>query len=159
MQSARNIYQTSREQAGLTQEAAAERLSLSVESLRRYETGRTRPSDETVLRMVQVYNDRYLGYRHLQQSPLAGCLPAIPLTGIQQAAMRIVRLIGKFVRDQRVEQLLDIAEDGVIDETEQPVFREIMNELRQIAQSVLTLGFCEKEKTPGCAATHSSVRR
>lgn len=73
--------------------------------------------------------------------------------------MRIVRLIGKFVRDQRVEQLLDIAEDGVIDENEQPVFREIMNELRQIAQSVLTLGFCEKEKTPGCAATHSSVRR
>ena len=34
-----NIYQTARKAAGLTQEAAAERLALSVESLRAYETG------------------------------------------------------------------------------------------------------------------------
>ena len=35
----RNIYQTARKAAGLTQEAAAEQLAVSVESLRAYENG------------------------------------------------------------------------------------------------------------------------
>ena len=35
----RNIYKKARRSAGLTQEAAAERLGISVESVRAYETG------------------------------------------------------------------------------------------------------------------------
>jgi transcriptional regulator with XRE-family HTH domain len=159
MQEYRNIYQTSREHAGLTQEAAAEHLALSVESLRKYETGRCRPADRTVKSMVELYGDPYLGYLHMQDSPLADCLPQVRLTGIQQASMRIVRMIGRFVRDQRVDQLLEITEDGVIDADEQPAFHEIMDELGEIARSWLALGFCGHKKTPERVAAHSSVGR
>ena len=45
MKPSRNIYQTARERAGLTQEAASDRLYISTRgSLRMYETGRRRPS-------------------------------------------------------------------------------------------------------------------
>lgn len=39
----RNIYKTARRAAGMTQEAAAERLGISVESVRAYETGQRIP--------------------------------------------------------------------------------------------------------------------
>lgn len=157
MQTARNIYKTARENTGLTQEAAAECLYMAAETLRAYETGARRPSDDTVKAMARLYGARWLGYLHMQESPLADCLPQVSFVGVQEASMRIVRLMGRFARDQRVEQLLEIAEDGVIDEAEQPVFQEIMDELREIARSVLALGFCGKEKTPERVAAHSSV--
>lgn len=159
MESARNIYKTSREHAGLTQEAAAERLDIAVETLRAYETNARRPADDKVADMVTLYDDQYLDYLHMQSSPLADCIPRVRLQGIQQAAMRIVRLVKRFARDQRVDQLLEIAEDGVIDEEELPIFREIMAELQAIVESVLSLGFCGHEKAPDRTAMQSGVGR
>lgn len=159
MESARNIYKTSREHAGLTQEAAAGYMGIAVETLRAYETGGRRPADDMVSAMVTLYDDQYLGYLHMQSSPLSDCIPRVRLQGIQQAAMRIVRLVKRFARDQRVDQLLEIAEDGVIDEEELPVFQEIMSELRAIVESVLALGFCGHEKAPDRTAMQSGVGR
>ena len=56
----RNIYQTARECAGYTQENAAGRLGLSVESIRAYEGGKRIPPDHVVLRMIEVYSTPYL---------------------------------------------------------------------------------------------------
>ena len=50
----RNIYKICRKSAGFTQEAAAERLGISVESLRAYETGQRVPPDEVVETMPPV---------------------------------------------------------------------------------------------------------
>lgn len=52
----RNIYQAARRAAGLTQEAAAERLGISVESIRAYETGLRVPPMEVADLMVICYN-------------------------------------------------------------------------------------------------------
>lgn len=51
-----NIYQTARKAAGLTQEAAAERLAVSDTSIRAYESGERLPGDDIVARMCAVYN-------------------------------------------------------------------------------------------------------
>ena len=64
----RNIYQTARKAAGLTQEAAAEQLAVSVESLRAYETGHRVPPNDVVERMVVCYDKQYLAYQHLKES-------------------------------------------------------------------------------------------
>ena len=61
-----NIYQTARKAAGLTQEAAAERLAVSDTSIRAYESGERLPGDDIVARMCAVYNVQYLGLQHLQ---------------------------------------------------------------------------------------------
>lgn len=137
----KNIYQNARELKGITQELAAERLDTSVESISAYETDRRRPPDSTVLRMAQVYDFPYLCYQHLQSGALAGVLPDVQQRSLQEAAMRIVRLVRRFADDRRLGQLLEIAEDGQIDDDEQPVFREIMTELSQIVESALALNF------------------
>ena len=64
----RNIYKTCRKASGFTQEAAAERLGISVESLRAYETGQRVPPNEVVELMVILYNAQHLAFQHLRET-------------------------------------------------------------------------------------------
>lgn len=64
-----NIYQTARKAAGLTQEAAAERLALSVESLRAYETGQRIPGNDIVARMCAVYDTQFRAFSTCSSPP------------------------------------------------------------------------------------------
>ena len=63
--------------------------------------------------------------------------------------MKLLRLLRHFAKDERVEQLLEIAEDGIIDDFEMPVYLDIMDELSDIVQTVLSLDFGIK-KSPNC---------
>lgn len=145
-----NIYQLARESAGLTQEAASDQLYISTESLRMYETGRRRPSDEMAVMMADAYHDEALVYRHIKASPVGRVLPDLTERSLQECTMRLFRLLRKFVREQRVETLLEIAEDGIIDAQERPVYNEIMKDLREIVEAVIAIFFTSEgqEKTP-----------
>lgn len=155
MKPSRNIYQAARESAGLTQEAAADKLYISTESLRMYETGRRRPSDEMVVMMADLYRDTALVYQHLKSSPAGNVLPELVERSLPECAMRLFRLLHQFAREERVETLLEIAEDGVIDTQERPVYDRIMAELREIVSIAVCLSFVpEHEKTP-----HQSANR
>ena len=147
MRNYRNIYQTARELKGLTQEAAAERLDISVDSLGAYEQDRRRPPDSTVLRMAQLYDFPYLCYQHIASGELGGVLPEVTLTSLEQATMRLVRLIGKFAKSGR---LLEINEDGRITAEERPLHDAIMAELRDITSTYLELDCAtQKESAQG----------
>lgn len=145
MRENRNIYQAARELKGLTQEAAAERLDISVESLGAYEQDRRRPPDSTVLRMAQIYDFPYLCYQHIQSGDLAGVLPEVGIRTLEHATMRLIRLIGQFAKVGRLDDLLLISEDGVIDATEKPLYDAIMRELHEIVTAALELDFASKE--------------
>ncbi len=140
-----NIYQTARERAGMTQETVAEQLCISTESLRMYETGRRRPSDETVVMMADVYHDKGLVYQHIKTSPVGCVLPELTERSLQECALRLFRLLRNIVREERVETLLEIAEDGIIDTQERPVYNEIMKELREIAEAVIAISFIPED--------------
>ena len=141
MRENRNIYQSARELKGLTQEVAAERLDLSVESLGAYEQDRRRPPDSTVLRMAQLYDFPYLCYQHIQSGDLAGVLPQVGHKSLECATMR---LIGGFARNGQFDQLLQICEDGVIAEEERPAFDCITSELGEIVSAALELTYASK---------------
>ncbi len=64
----RNIYKRARRNAGYTQEAAAEMLNVSVESLRAYETDCRIPAGDVVLQMMICYNCHQLPTQHLQET-------------------------------------------------------------------------------------------
>lgn len=66
----RNIYKTSRKAAGLTQESAAERLGISVESLRAYETGQRVPPDDVAELMSVLYNSLHMLVHHVRERTL-----------------------------------------------------------------------------------------
>ena len=150
MRNYRNIYQTARELKGLTQEAAAERLDISVDSLGAYEQDRRRPPDSTVLRMAQLYDFPYLCYQHIASGELGGVLPEVTPTSLEQATMRLVRLIGKFAKSGRLDQLLEINEDGRITAEERPLHDAIMSELRDITSTYLELDCAtQKESAQG----------
>lgn len=136
-----NIYQAARIAAGLTQERAAEALVISVESLRLYETDRRIPPNCIVARMSDLYNTQYLIIQHVRQADdlARSLLPDTQQRPLEQVSMRLYRLVRDFVQRHRTDDLIDIAEDGVIDELERPKFDEIMAELEGISAAFYEL--------------------
>ena len=142
----KSIYKTCREQAGLTQEIAAERLSCSVRSLARYEAGETAVPDDIAYRMVVVYDSQYLAVEHLRQASqvAAQVLPPLSVMALPVAVIRIINRVREFAARHRDTALLQIAEDGVISPEERPLFDEIMADLDEIIQSSMELKLSEK---------------
>lgn len=141
----RNIYKTSRRAAGLTQEAAAERLGICVESLRAYETGQRIPPNDVVEHMVVQYNAIPLAYQHLQEtnSLMARVVPQLEQRSLIQMAVRIANRVRRFEDAHGLDRLMIIAEDDYIDDSERPEFNSIMADLREILKSGLELDiFC-----------------
>ena len=146
----RNIYKIARRAAGYTQEAAAEMMNLSVESLRAYETGRRIPAGDVVLQMVFCHNAQRLAVQHLQETSVLfnSVVPRLEERSMLEVAVRIYNRLRSFQEDNRLERLLAIAEDGVIDDQERPEFEAIIADLRQIIQSGLELDvFCSDGST------------
>ena len=137
----RNIYKTARSAAGLTQEAAAERLGLSVERIRAYETGQRIPPNEAVERMVILYNAQHLAYQHLRETNelYNRIVPALEDRDLIQTAVVLRNRLARLEQRRSVDRLLEIAEDNRIDEDERPEFLAIVAELREIVRSALEL--------------------
>lgn len=146
--SCRNIYKTCRENADMSQEKAVEHLFVSTRSLSDYETGHTIPGDDTVCRMIEVYNAPELAYLHLKQNTEVGkrYLPAICLDELPRAVLRLQ----KESRDMEAieSDLISIACDGVVDNSEQSIWGRAKSELQELAGAALAVLFTRKEKRP-----------
>ena len=143
----RNIYKTARRAAGLTQEAAAEKLGISVESLRAYETDLRIPPNDVVELMVICYNAQHLAYQHLREtnSLMERVVPQLEQRSVLEVAVRIYNRLNRFTQQHKLDELMQIAEDGRIDDDERKVFDEIMGDLREIVKSGLELEvFCKE---------------
>lgn len=161
-----NIYKITRRAAGLTQESAAERLEISVDSVRAYETYQRTPPNEIVERMVVCFHAPQLAYQHLHETTglVSRIIPQLEQRNILEVAIRIYNRMRNFSQDYCLERLMAIAEDGRIDDTERPEFDEIIAELRSIIQSGLELEiFCSpepaaKKERPEAATSRRSVQ-
>lgn len=152
-QNYRNISQTGRRIAGMTQERWAEALDISVESVRLYESGRGMPSDDVVTRMVEVSGTPVLGYWHLlnKSRVAADLLPQVDTVALPQAVIQLLRRIRDFDSSHRIDRLVDIAEDGRIDQDERPDFEKITRELDGIVQAAMQLKYARGGDTDGYA--------
>ena len=121
------VYRICREQAGYTQESAAERLPCSVRQLARYESGEAPVPDDIAYQMVVLYDSQLLAVQHLRlvSHVAADVLPPVTELDLPRATIRIINLVRKFAEHHRERALLDIAEDGVISPEERPLFDEI----------------------------------
>lgn len=131
---ARKFTKTCRELAGLTQEAAADKLCCSVRSLARYESGEQAVPDDVAYKMAVVYESQYLAVQHLRlvSHVAAELLPPVTVLDLPQAAIRIINRFRLFAENHRERELLAIAEDGVISPEERPLYDEIMAELQEL---------------------------
>lgn len=132
----KTIYKICREQAGYTQEQAAELMHISVRMLCRYESGETVVPNDVADSMVRLYNDNFLAVEHLRQSSEAAAriLPAVDRCSIQTGAMRLFNRMGTFLSKRPDLQLLQIAEDGVIDEAERQELDAILDDLEELVK-------------------------
>ncbi len=110
----RNIYQIARESAGITQEKAAELIDVSVESIRAYESGKRIPPDKIVIKMIEIYDARYLAYQHLKTSAEVGqaYLSDVELKDLPTAILRLLKEVTDFVNLR--DEVIDITCDRII---------------------------------------------
>ena len=154
-----NLYQRARLSTGLTQERAAEILGLSPESLKQYEGGRRIPPDETVARMVEAYRCPWLALEHSQATDRLGVLPKAEPRPLPMASIALRNRLHDATG--RLDALLRIAEDGIIDDTERPEFDSIVAELREtmgaIYQVIYSGADAKRDRPDGGTSERSGV--
>lgn len=146
----RNVYQTARRAAGLTQEKAAELMGVPDRSLRAYETGERVPPNDVVELMCDCYNAQHLAYQHLKESNslMHRVVPALEPRDLREAVLRIYNRLRRFDKAKDLERLMDIAEDGRIDDQERQEYDAILNDINELIQSGLELKmYCGEEDT------------
>lgn len=142
-----NIYAACRRRAGMTQEAWAEALDISVESIKRYETHVRLPPNHVVKRMADLSGDGALAYRHLANTTQElEVLPSFEQVTLQAATIRLMNRMARFAAKSRDRQLMEIAEDGIISEEERPLYAEILDELTGIITAFYQLRYCDAEE-------------
>ena len=144
-----NLYQRARLSTGMTQERAAELLGLSPESLKPYEGGKTVP------KMVEVYSCPWLALEHAQATDTLGVMPEVTPRPLPMASIALRNRLQDATG--RLDALLRIAEDGVIDETERPEFDSIVVELRETMAAIYQVIYsgAKKERPEGGASKRS----
>lgn len=154
-----NLYQKARKTTCLTQEQAAERLGLSTESLKQYELGKRVPPDAVVHRMVDLYGTAWLALEHRKATDTLGVLPELEIKSLPMASLS---LRNRFCAAAgNLDELLLIAEDGVIDDTERTKFDSIVEEMRDLMAAICQLIYAPeadgiKKERPEVAASKRS---
>ena len=137
-----NIYQAARKESCLTQEQAAERMEVSETTVKAWEQGARVPDNETVARMAELYGTPWLALEHLRSAgSTLGVIPEITVQSLPTAAITLINRVLDFAERHRDRQLLRIAEDGVIDETERPDFDDICRDLDGIVGAALQVKY------------------
>ena len=141
-----NLYASCRRRTGMTQEAWAEKLNISVESVKRYETDVRIPPIPVVRKMADLCGDALVGYKYIMKvSQELEVLPDIDSVNLQAATIRLMNRMARFASKARDRQLLEIAEDGIISADEKPLYDEIMDELSGLVSAFYQLRYCKEE--------------
>lgn len=125
-----------------SREGAAELLGMSVSSVADAELGLTKvmPVDKAVL-MADLYNaPQLLNYYCMNECPI-GCRHPISdqVLSIERVTVKLLKSLKVEEVGQIKDKLLDIAADGVIDESEKPELIQILSYLDELAKTISEL--------------------
>lgn len=143
-----NIYRSCREEAARyndklrSRESAAELLGISTSTLSNYELGITKtvPVDIVVM-MADLYNSPQLKNLYCKmECPIGKQLPvATEIDGLASVTVRLLNDLDDEEIQSMKKQLLSIAADGKIDESEREEFDGIMRNLDSLAKTISEL--------------------
>ena len=141
----RNIYKSARQTAGLTQERWAEVLGISVDAVRKYESGVVYPSDEVVLNMSEVAGQHIVCYWHLLlKSRCAGAvLPDVKSRTLPEAVLNLLVRLDDFSRGG-LQDLKRLAADGKISSEEVLAYGEALAQLREVISAAYELEYAKE---------------
>lgn len=120
-----------------SREGAAERLGMSTSAVSDAELGVTKfmPADKAMV-MAQCYNAPHLlNFYCLNECPIGNNRPLSDKDlDIDRVTVRLLKSFRTIQQEDIIDQLLDIAEDGVVSEDEMPKLQEIMEHLDELAK-------------------------
>lgn len=143
----RNIYRKARDRTRLTQEGWAERLDVSVDAVKKYESGKMLPSDDIVLAMAGIINDNHLAYEHLQmKSRIAEkILPDLgERTTLPKAVLNLIVSI-KAVESSALDELIQLTADGKITMDEEYAFANCLIQLENLSKSIFNVKYAKED--------------
>ncbi|MCD7824585.1 MAG: XRE family transcriptional regulator [Clostridiaceae bacterium] len=121
-----------------SREGAADIMSIDRGRLYRIESGIANPYPEEIHLMADLYNAPELeNYYCTNLCPLGGNIPKAEIANLDRITVRTLSAFRKL--GDTKELLLDITEDGVIDESEMADMKKVLKnleELEQITQSM-----------------------
>jgi len=136
----KNIYQTSREDAGLTRDAAAELLEfISSDRIEKIENEKSLPHPDEILAMSDCYkNPTLCNYYCSHECPIGQeYVPEVKLKDLSQITLEMLASLNSLEKEKT--RLIEITVDGIISDDEKEDFERIQNQLAQIAMAVDSL--------------------
>ncbi|MCQ2496972.1 MAG: helix-turn-helix transcriptional regulator [Lachnospiraceae bacterium] len=136
----KNIYFKKREELGLTREKASELLeTIAPERIEKIENERLDPHPDEVLIMSETYGSPELcNYYCANQCPIGQkYVPEIKVQDFSQIVIKMIASLNQVQKNK--ERLIDIAEDGKVDNDEIEDFIVIQEQLEKISITVETL--------------------
>ena len=136
----KNVYQVSRESAGLTREAAAERMAFMTSArIEKIESERSAPHPEEVLAMAEAYADPMLRNEYCTRECPIGrkYAPRAEEKSISQITLDMLVTLNDLMRDR--DRLMEITVDGVISPEEQKDFGKIRENLERMSSAIESL--------------------
>lgn len=136
----KNIYHTTREDLGLTREAASDLLeTITPERIEKIENERSMPYPDEVLVMAEKYKQPNLcNYYCANQCPIGQqYVPEVKIKDLSQIVLEMLASLNSM--QKKKERLIEITVDGRIADDELADFIFIQQELERISIAVETL--------------------
>ncbi|MBQ8184669.1 MAG: helix-turn-helix domain-containing protein [Lachnospiraceae bacterium] len=136
----KNIYQTSREEAGLTRERASALLTfISADRIEKIESEKSLPHPEEILAMADCYkNPSLCNYYCSHECPIGQeYVPEVILKDLSQITLETLASLNALEKEKN--RLIEITVDGVISADEKEDFKRIQAQLAQISMAVDSL--------------------
>ena len=136
----KNIYQTSREDIGLTRETAAELLEfISSDRIEKIESEKSFPHPDEILAMADCYkNPTLCNYYCSHECPIGQeYVPEVKLKDLSQITLEMLASLNSLEKEK--SRLIEITVDGIISKDEKEDFERIQTQLAQIAMAVDSL--------------------
>ncbi len=136
----KNIYQTSRESAGLTREGASELLEfISSDRIEKIENEKSLPHPDEILAMADCYkNPSLCNYYCSHECPIGQeYVPEVKAKELSQITLEMLASLNSLEKEKN--RLIEITVDGVISDDEMQDFKRIQEQLEQIAMAIDSL--------------------
>jgi len=136
----KNIYQTSREEAGYTRDGAAELLEfISADRIEKIESERSLPHPDEILAMAEGYkNPSLCNYYCSHECPIGQeYVPEVQFKELSQITLEMLASLNSLEKEKN--RLIEITVDGQISDDEIKDFEKIQEQLSQISMAIDSL--------------------
>ncbi|MCR4787562.1 MAG: helix-turn-helix transcriptional regulator [Lachnospiraceae bacterium] len=133
----KNIYFTSREEAGLTREAAAEQMGcISADRIYKIETEKAIPHPDEVLLMAECYKNPSLCNYFCSHECEIGqkYVPEVKVKDLPHITLEMLATLNRLQNNK--DRLIEISADGELSEDELPDFLSIQNSLNEMSLAI-----------------------